>query len=155
MKKSYRVPALGEVFGALFQDMKIESRLAHGMIYEVWKQTVGEQIAKNTCPASVRSGILFVDVSTPVWMQQLTFMKDQILEKLNSRLRDKNRFTEIRFKIGTIPQAHSTGSATPLPDLDRNETEKIEHEASSIADSELREAFQGIMAAYLKNKKKE
>ena len=154
MKKSKHIPSLNEVLGTLFHDMKIESRMEHVMLRKVWQQAVGEQIANNTAPANVRNGVLFVNVASSVWMQQLNFMKDQILEKLNPRLSEKNRLKEIRFKIGALPQAFSRASAEPLPALSAQEQEQVAHETASIHDPELREIFQGVVSAHLRNKKR-
>lgn len=154
MKKSKHIPSINEVLGALFHDMKIESRMEHVMLHKVWQQAVGEQIANNTAPANVRNGVLFVNVASSVWMQQLNFLRDQILEKLNARLSNKSQLKEIRFKIGVLPQSFSKVSAEPLPSLSEQEREQVAHETASISDPELRDIFQGVISAHLRNKKR-
>ncbi len=50
------------------------------------------------------TALLFVKVSSPVWMQELQFMKEMIADKLNQRLNGeivKNIF----FMVGRIDEA--------------------------------------------------
>ncbi len=125
--------------------------MANVKIRGIWDQAVGERIAENTVPESMRRGVLFVNVASSVWMQQLHFLKDEILEKVNNEL-DSTRIKEIRFKIGKTP-----GSApkTPemLPALDKKEMAEIEKQSSSIEDADLRRSFQHLMATHFKNRK--
>ena len=153
MPKTTHIPSLSDVLSALFHDLKIEGRMAYGAIYKIWMTAVGEQIARNAYPAAFRGGILFVNVVSSVWMQELSFLKENILEKLNRELKGA-KLKDIRFKIGPVPQ---TGDVfcEPLPSLNAEEVESIRRETASIADPELRETFQRVIAAHLKNKKKE
>jgi len=48
-----------------------------------WNDIVGEQIAKVTCPTSFYKGILYVEVSHPVWLMQFgKNEKNMFLEKV-------------------------------------------------------------------------
>jgi hypothetical protein len=151
MKKDSRIAPLQDILSNLFLDMKVDNKMANVKILGIWDQAVGERIAENTAPESIRRGILFVNVANSVWMQQLHFLKDEILAKINNAL-DSPRIKEIRFKIGKTP-----GSAPPttemLPPLDKEEMAEIERQSSSIEDKDLRRSFQHLMATHLKNRK--
>ena len=53
-------------------------------IRDMWEAVVGSHIAKKAHPEGVKNGILQVSVESSVWMQELTFMKQQILERAQS-----------------------------------------------------------------------
>ena len=73
--------------------------------------TVGPAVARNARPEKIRNGTLFVRVRAATWMQQLQYMKDIIVEKLNQRL-EREVVTGIFFMVGDIP------STTPPKDSD-------------------------------------
>lgn len=52
----------------------------------VWDEVVGEAIAKRAHPEEVKHGILVVRVDTPVWRNELSLKKNQILDALNQAL---------------------------------------------------------------------
>lgn len=70
-------------------------------IWEVWNSVVGEAIARQAQPHQIRAMVLWVTVSSSTWMQQLEFMKRQMVERINERIGEKV-ITDIRFRIGEI-----------------------------------------------------
>ncbi len=48
---------------------------------EAWPKYVGEAAARVSHPSRIRSGTITVVVRDPVWMQQLSFLKQGILDK--------------------------------------------------------------------------
>jgi len=71
-------------------------------IWEVWDSVVGEHIARQAQPYQIRNMILWITVSSSTWMQQLEFMKQQIIDRLNERIGEKV-IKDIRFRIGELP----------------------------------------------------
>lgn len=54
-----------------------------------WSQIVGERISKETQPLGVRGGKLFLWVENSSWRNELTFMKKEIINRLNRSLGEK------------------------------------------------------------------
>ena len=152
MKKKPKITALQDILGTVLGDMDMGPKAEYVMIHRIWNSAVGSGIAENTCPVSIRNGILFVTVSNSVWMHQLHFLKDKILEKVNSEL-GSSTLGDIRFKIGNVTPLPTPNHSDPLPELDKREKEKIRREASLIDDPELCESFRRVMEAYFRNKK--
>lgn len=53
--------------------------------YEVvsrWKEIVGERISEVTECSRVEDGILYVNVSTAPWRQEMVFLKQEILKQI-------------------------------------------------------------------------
>jgi hypothetical protein len=153
MKNDSKISALGDILNSMLHDMKADGGMEHVMLRDIWNQAVGARIAENTRPEFIREGVLFVNVANSVWMQELHFLRDKILEKVNSEL-DSTQIKEIRFKIGPLPVSARKTSSEQLPSLSKEEIEKVKQQASAINDPDLRQSFQGLMEAYLKNKKR-
>lgn len=64
----------------------------------VWEDVVGARVAKAASADNIREGTLFVTCRTGTWANELTFMKADIIAKLNVRLGGKF-VKDIRFSI--------------------------------------------------------
>jgi hypothetical protein len=122
-------------------------------IRDMWETIVGLHIAKKASPEGVRNGILYVNVESSVWMQELTFMKQQILDRIHQTC-ESSGVKDIRFKLGKIPQGMEDSDEDLLPRLSEEEQAKIEKQTAAIKDQEVRESLQSLYSTDLKNKKK-
>ena len=62
----------------------------------IWEETVGKTIASNTTAETVEHGILTIKTTSPAWRQELVFKKQDIIQRLNTKL-GNNTIREIRF----------------------------------------------------------
>ena len=69
--------------------------------WELWEVVVGVEIATHTRPAAFKDRLLIVYASSSVWLHQLRFNKNEIIEKLNAALK-KDLIDDIRFRIGPV-----------------------------------------------------
>ena len=88
---------LERVLGSLNLGLKVKQY----RIWDVWNSVVGEAIASQAQPQQIRAMVLWVTVSNSTWMQQLEFMKRQIVERINERI-GETVIRDIRFRIGEI-----------------------------------------------------
>lgn len=65
-------------------------------VLRVWDGSVGERIALAARPRRLKDGILTVDVSSPVWAQELALLAPTIVEALNADL-GRETVRELRF----------------------------------------------------------
>ena len=70
-----------------------------GLILDVWPEAVGQAIAANTRPSRLAGNVLWVIVDSSVWIQELQFLKKDIVSQLNARL-EKRLVEDLKFKIG-------------------------------------------------------
>jgi len=70
-------------------------------IWQLWDGIVGGPIAENARPAAFKGNILLVNVTSSPWMQQLQFLKNDIIKKINAEF-GKTLVGEIKFKIGSL-----------------------------------------------------
>ena len=109
-------------------------------------------IARNAQPEKIRNGTLFVKVSSPVWMQQLQFMKEMIAGKLNERLKG-NIVKNIFFMVGRIDAAEETAMPAP-PSESVAASEVSDQFLETIRDPEIRAAFKKLLKSYCRRKPK-
>ena len=48
-----------------------------------WKKIVGKTISQNTEIVNIKNGIIKIKTTTPIWRNELTFQKEELLNKLN------------------------------------------------------------------------
>ena len=48
----------------------------------LWKKLVGENISKNTEIVSIKNGKITIKTSNPIWRNELTFQKEELLIRL-------------------------------------------------------------------------
>lgn len=92
---------LGEILQKTLEASSIDVDLNLHRLWERWAALVGPTIAQNARPAAIKGKLLLVHVSSAPWMQQLHYLKDELMEKLNSAL-GKESVKDIRFKIGPL-----------------------------------------------------
>ncbi len=70
-------------------------------IWEVWGKVVGGAIAKHSRPQSFRHGRLFVGVSHPTWVTELSFRREELKKRLNEEL-GKKTVHRIIFRLDSM-----------------------------------------------------
>lgn len=152
MKKRSAPPAaLGGILHQALQGLGTPARCSGMRLPALWKQAVGDYIATHSCPVGLRAGVLTVHVSNPAWMQELHFLRAQLLEALNLLIPEEP-LRDITFRIGPVagePRPEEPAPPTPLTPA---EVERVRDSAAAIADPDLRSTFSGLMKAYLKNR---
>jgi predicted nucleic acid-binding Zn ribbon protein len=92
---------LGNVLESALKASNLQISLSLHRLWRQWDNLVGPAIAKNARPAAIKGKLLLVNVSSAPWMQQLQYMKNDLMEKLNDAF-DKQIVTDVRFQIGPI-----------------------------------------------------
>ena len=62
-----------------------------------WNKIVGKTISKNTNIASIKNGKIVIKTSNPIWRNELTFQKEELLNRLKKEEPDIN-IKEIEFR---------------------------------------------------------
>ena len=154
-KHDLKIERVGQVLDKSLKRMEISVRLDEYGVWPIWNDIVGTTIARNAQPEKIRNGTLFVKVASPVWMQQLQYMKEMIAEKLNQRLKT-DIVRNIFFVVGRInsetleiesnsPAPSSAAGPDPRPNEDFLE---------SVQDPEIRQAFKRILKGYSRRHRK-
>ena len=78
-----RPQRLGKLLANVVRDLHIDRKLAEQRACDLWPEVVGTDIARNTKVRSIERGKLFVWVKTSPWQNQLSFLRADIVRKLN------------------------------------------------------------------------
>jgi predicted nucleic acid-binding Zn ribbon protein len=155
VKHDLKIERAGEVLDKSLKRMEISTRLDEYGVWPIWNDIVGTTIARNAQPEKIRNGTLFVKVTSPVWMQQLQYMKEMIAEKLNQRLKT-DIVRNIFFVVGRVnsetveiesksPATISAAGPDPRPS---------EEFLESVRDPEIRQAFKRLLKGYSRRHRK-
>ncbi len=75
--------ALSGLLNAVISELGLGQKVAECRAQLAWDRAVGEQLAQHAQPMNVKRGRMEVAVSSPVWSSQLSFMKREILRRIN------------------------------------------------------------------------
>lgn len=148
--KGIKPESLGEILQKILKKRNIPHTSTDRHLLKIWRRAVGPQISAQTHPDTIKRGTLFVQVSSPVWLHQLQFMKEEILGKINE-LFSKEEVRGLHFTIGDIPPPPPGGAEQPppaspfsaLPNRDRN---MMQESLAAVRDPELQEILERVMA---------
>ncbi|MBI5327736.1 MAG: DUF721 domain-containing protein [Deltaproteobacteria bacterium] len=139
----------------LFLDSPESAIIAKGLsVHKIWSKIVGLNISKRTRPLKLSGKILYVIVATSTWMEELKYLKQDIIKKINAEFKEKT-VEDIIFRIGknaeiSVPNPLSPACNRQYPgQLPQKELENIHRLANLIKNNELQEI---ILKAMIANK---
>jgi predicted nucleic acid-binding Zn ribbon protein len=74
---------IGSAIDELVKSLGIQKKLQEYDAVVSWEKIVGERIAQMTKATRILQGVLFVQVKTSTWRNELTLRKKEIIDKLN------------------------------------------------------------------------
>lgn len=80
-------------------------------IQSLWKSALGPPLCDSTRPWSFNRGILTVAVPSPVWTQELMYMRESLMARVNQQL-EGDSIKELRFIVrawNREPSLHPDG----------------------------------------------
>jgi hypothetical protein len=121
-------------------------------LFAQWETCVGAELAKRISPFSFGHGVLCIKAVSPAWQQELTYLKQQIIQRIHASL-GVVVVSDIKIFSGHTPPKPSA-PAPAAPDETHavpNHEETLSAEATSmlIEDPEVRKAFAHTMAHML------
>ena len=150
-----KLDKLSSTLGRMLKARGLQGHLSEYRIFGQWEQTVGAVIARHAQPQGVRGKKLFLSVDSPAWMQQLSLLKPEIIEKVNRSL-GRDAIKDIALKLGEIvlTKGHPAEELPPLAPLNAEEREKIEQYVQDIHDPETRAAVRRVIEKDFQSRKK-
>ena len=70
---------IGRALEKTIRDFRKSSDMELTRIWEYWDEIVGAAVAENAQPAAFKGHILVVNVISSTWIQQLRFVKDELI----------------------------------------------------------------------------
>lgn len=133
-----------------------EKKILEAQIFIHYSQIVGEKIAMVSKPSFFKNGMLFIGVENSTWSNQLYFLKNDIISKINLKL-SKQLVKDIKFYICKIEKPiiikdKSNVKRIKTYQLPEDKIQEIEEISSYIEDSDLRQKFKQLMMKDLEYK---
>ena len=92
---------IGSIVNKVFRAVRNDADADMIQVWNVWQGVVGSAVAENARPAAFKGNLLLVHVSSSPWLQQLQFLKGDIIIRLNQALKQE-LVKEVKFKIGPL-----------------------------------------------------
>jgi predicted nucleic acid-binding Zn ribbon protein len=87
---------IGGLIAGYLEKLGFSARLSKQEAVLCWEEIVGPRIAQETQAVRIDGDTLVVKVTKAAWRQQLSFLKGELLAKLDSKL-EKGCIKDIRF----------------------------------------------------------
>ena len=97
---------LTDVVAGLLKTQGFQSRMVEYSLQQQWSEIVGAHIGGHTYPETIRHRKLFLLAENSVWLQQLLFLKSELLSKIAGAI-GEDVLTDIVLRVGTCPHALS------------------------------------------------
>jgi hypothetical protein len=123
--------------------------------WRCWTDIVGSSLAQHTSPAGWRGTTLIINVEHSAWMQELQFMKRDLIAKI-SKSCPNTKLKDIRFQIGKIEgsvQHDEVGKTHTLPPLNQSEKDFARDTVRPVKDEETSEVIRRLIEKDLSLKK--
>ncbi len=122
----------------LIKNLKLEDAVKLGRIKAGWADIFEQPVSLHMFPAMLKEGELLINVDSPMWMQQLSFYKDKMADKLHGF-----GVKAVRLGLGkVIPWEKEKGEKIILhKSITADDRSYIEKTVSPIRDEELREGI--------------
>ncbi|MDY6863933.1 MAG: DUF721 domain-containing protein [Thermodesulfobacteriota bacterium] len=101
-RKSSGIEPIGKILKRYFNRSDLLKKLDSYEVFLRWDDIVGDKIAAHAKPYRIKGNTLWVVVSNSVWLQELTFLKKEIVKQIQIKLQEK-KIKEIYFVLGELP----------------------------------------------------
>ena len=145
------VKRVGNLISPLVAGLGLEEAVRFERIKKEWPDIFREPLSLHMSPCSLKHSELLITVDSPVWHQQLVYLKGEILKSVSHF-----GVKDVRFRVGTVRT--KTKGAPPNPQqkkipLDRYSLQQIEETVSGLEDGPLKESIRKTMEKSLSARK--
>ena len=100
LKRGGAPEPIADVLSRVLKGVRPATR--RGGIADTWAEVAGEELGTSTRPATLKAGVLTVEVSSTALLAELNgFRRTELLAKLLS-IETTGRITELRFRLGAF-----------------------------------------------------
>lgn len=143
-----RPQRIKRILKVTLRKLGLEKRIRECAILSFWDEAVGENIALHTKPLKVYNGKMTVMVESPSWTQELSFLKNRIMESLNKSI-GREVVKDIYFKVGKVerplPEEREERIDLESVKLDRKKIEKIREYIGKISDPDIKNILKNFL----------
>jgi len=147
-RRSFGVEPAARAIGNVLKLHGIADDVRAERLVTEWTDLVGPKIAQRTRPDGVNDRILWIEVATSAWLQELNLLKPQLLANIVERIGEPRLFDDLKFRLAgrrskhpvVVPRGRVRAPDKPLPPPATGAArESIVREVAAVDDEELRE----------------
>jgi hypothetical protein len=148
---------IGSILEQLFSKPEWKDKLQASLPLLRWQEIVGDKIARQSQPESLRDGVLEVRVANSAWLHHLRFLERDLRQKLNKEL-PTLEIKELRFRQGSLEEVQLVDSSTspeqtPAPQNHEEQPTPLDPQQlrllQSVNDPELRRNLESLLRKQL------
>ncbi|MCK4911525.1 MAG: DUF721 domain-containing protein [Thermodesulfovibrionales bacterium] len=138
---------VGAQIQRLARSLGFESSLRLSRIKGQWDDIFSGPVTLHAWPVNLKRSTLTIVVDSPAWLQQLSFLKDDLVAKLEGF-----GVKDIRFHTGRIPRKLPEKIVAIERDLTEEDRSFIENATSSVEDNALKDNIRSAIRAWAKHR---
>lgn len=136
------------------RELNAEEVIEAGRVFALWPEIVGPAIAAHSVPRTLRQGVLFVEVSSAAWANELNMLKPKILKSIEQKL-GPGRVKDVRWQVAVTwregkahaPEVAPPPASPPMVELGEGREAIIESEvAEHVQDPGLAQVVGGLLS---------
>ncbi|WP_300566124.1 DUF721 domain-containing protein [Flavobacterium sp.] len=85
-KRKNNESAVGDILNEIIKSNKLESGLNQVSVVDAWKNLMGNGVNNYTRNVALRNGTLYVELTSAVLREELSYGKDKIIKMINEEL---------------------------------------------------------------------
>ena len=85
-KRSNNQSIVGDILNQIIKTNKLESGLNQVSVIDAWKNLMGNGVNNYTRSVGLRNNILYVELTSSVLREELSYGKDKIIKMINEEL---------------------------------------------------------------------
>ena len=140
---------LKDLLGSVGTRLGVEDARATGVLWARWAEIVGESIAANAEPTSLKKGILRIRATSPTWAQELTYLVEEIKTRANE-IAGSEVVREIR--VWTGPGRVTQTTPRPAGGVHSGSAEGTQVDPPEATPENLEKAFEKARRAWVRRR---
>lgn len=87
MKREFEIKKVNSILNNLIKNSSLKEGLNNIKIQNIWKKTMGDNINSYTSEITLRKHTLYINLSSSVLREELSYGKEKIIKLLNEELK--------------------------------------------------------------------
>ncbi len=109
--KDYDVTRLKDLLGPVGKKLRLDDPAASAALWRRWPEIVGDDVARNAEPTSLKQGVLRIRTTSPTWATEMSYLANDIKSRVNDALgREVVREVKIWTSPAPIKRASERGA---------------------------------------------
>lgn len=123
-------------------------------VFGLWMRALPKRVVLNARPVRIERGVLWVNVTNPVWAQELSYLEKDLLAKLQ-QVPGAASVKSIRFRVGPLPDVKPLEDPTGPTAVPRARAKKrvpdpvLDAALTTVTDDSVREAIERAIESSL------